>query len=254
MSAETGQSLEDQIRELDVAPGTVACVWLGQASYLFKSPEGVIVMLDPYLSDYAEEQWGLKRAFPAPIDPAVLHPEVLLITHWHEDHMDVPSIKKWIKPLTGDTGLFIGPPICTTRASYQHMDVRVTATFARHDTPEAPAPDAIGFLLDIGGVRIWNVGDTEYDAHLRPMREEQIDVALIPINGVGGNLNANEAAFLLWHVQPKIAVPNHYNLWAPESFGPGATLDPQAFISMASRLGATFETHILTVGEIVTLP
>jgi L-ascorbate 6-phosphate lactonase len=264
MSAETGQSLEDQIRDLEVAPGTVACVWLGQASYLFKSPEGVIVMLDPYLSDYAEEQWGLKRVIPSPIDPAALHPEVLLITHWHEDHMDVPSIKQWIKP---DAGLFIAPPICTTRAiawgwpddsvvefqlgeSYQHMDVQVTATFARHDTPQAPAPDAIGFLLDIGGVRIWNVGDTEYDAHLRPMRDEQIDVALIPINGVGGNLNTNEAAFLMWHVQPKIAVPNHYNMWASEDFGPGATLDPQEFIDMAERLGATFDTQIMEVGEI----
>lgn len=261
-------SLEQQIQDLQVAPGTVACVWLGQASYLFKSPQGVIVMLDPYLSDYAEETWGLKRVIPPPIEPALLHPEMLLISHWHEDHMDVPSIKQWIKP-EGDSGLFVGPPICTTRAiawgwpddrvvefqlgeSYQHMDVQVTATFARHDTPEAPAPDAIGFLLDIGGVRIWNVGDTEYDAHLRPMRHERIDVALIPINGVGGNLTAQEAAFLLWQVGPKVAVPNHYNMWAPESFGPAATLDPQTFIAMADRLGATFETQVLTVGEIVT--
>jgi len=53
--------------------------------------------------------------------------------------------------------------------------VQVTATFARHETPTAPAPDAIGFLLDVGGVRIWNVADTEYDARLRPMREERID-------------------------------------------------------------------------------
>ena len=111
---------------------------------------------------------------------------------------------------------------------------------------------AIGFLIDVGGVRIWNVADTEYDARLRSMRDEQIDVALIPINGVGGNLNAAEAAFLLWHVQPKIAVPNHYNMWYPAFFGPGATLDPREFIAMAERLGATYETRVLDVGEIAT--
>ncbi|MEA2587024.1 MAG: hypothetical protein QOF33_5109 [Thermomicrobiales bacterium] len=266
MAVTTGEALEQQIRELAVAPGTVACVWLGQAGYLFKSPEGVVVMIDPYLSDWAEEQWGMPRAIPPAIDPAILRPDMLLISHWHEDHLDAPVVKQWAKQ---DPGLFVGPPICTVRAiawgwpddrvvefdlgeSYQHLDVQVTATFARHETPTAPAPDAIGFLLDIGGVRIWNVADTEYDARLRPMRDEQIDVALIPINGVGGNLTAAEAAFLLWQVQPKVAVPNHYNMWDPAYFGPGATLDPQEFIAMAERLGATYETRVLEVGEIVT--
>jgi L-ascorbate 6-phosphate lactonase len=266
MAVTTGEALEQQIRELAVAPGTVACVWLGQAGYLFKSPEGVVVMIDPYLSDWAEEQWGMPRAIPPAIDPAVLRPDMLLISHWHEDHLDAPVVKQWAKQ---DPGLFVGPPICTVRAiawgwpddrvvefdlgeSYQHLDVQVTATFARHETPTAPAPDAIGFLLDIGGVRIWNVADTEYDARLRPMRDEQIDVALIPINGVGGNLTAAEAAFLLWQVQPKVAVPNHYNMWEPAYFGTGATLDPQEFIAMAERLGATYETRVLEVGEIGT--
>ncbi|MEA2528387.1 MAG: hypothetical protein QOG89_31, partial [Thermomicrobiales bacterium] len=55
-----------------------------------------------------------------------------------------------------------------------------------------------------------------------------------------------------WQVQPKVAVPNHYNMWEPAYFGPGATLDPQEFIAMAERLGATYETRVLEVGEIVT--
>jgi L-ascorbate 6-phosphate lactonase len=259
------QPLEARIREFDVAPGTAALVWLGQAGYLLKSPEGVVVMIDPYLSDWAEQQWGVRRVIPPAIDPDVLRPDMLLISHWHEDHLDAPVVKRWAKQ---DPGLFVGPPTCSSRAiawgwpddrvveidlgeSYRHLDVEVTATFARHETPTAPAPDAVGFLIDVGGVRLWNVADTEYDARLRPMRAERIDVAMIPINGVGGNLTANEAAFLLWHVQPRIAIPNHYNMWAPEGFGPGATLDPQEFIAMAKRLGATFETRVLDVGEIV---
>lgn len=259
-------SLEARIKELHVAPGTVACVWLGQAGYIFKSPEDVVVVVDPYLSDYAEQQWGVKRVIPAPIDPDLLRPDMLLASHWHEDHLDAPIVKQWARQ---DPGLFLGPPLCTVRAiawgwpddrvvelslgeSYQHLDVEITATFARHETPTVPAPDAVGFLLAIGGVRIWDVADTEYDARLRPMKDEHIDVALVPINGVGGNLDVNEAAFLMWEVNPTIAVPMHYNMWHPDGFGPGATLDPRVFAATAQRFGARFETRILQVGDIAT--
>ena len=60
-------SLEQRILDLTVAPGTVACVWLGQAGYLFKTPAGAVVILDPYLSDYAEAQWNMPRAIPPAI-------------------------------------------------------------------------------------------------------------------------------------------------------------------------------------------
>ena len=58
-------SLESQISSLTVSPGTAACVWLGQGGYLFKSPQGVTVMVDAYLSDYAEAIWGVHAGDPA---------------------------------------------------------------------------------------------------------------------------------------------------------------------------------------------
>ena len=58
MTSNDAQTLADSIRRLVVAPGTVACVWLGQAGYLFKSAGGVTVMVDPYFSDYADQMWG----------------------------------------------------------------------------------------------------------------------------------------------------------------------------------------------------
>jgi L-ascorbate 6-phosphate lactonase len=264
---EPENTLEKQIRDLNVAEGTAACVWLGQASYLLKSPGGVIVMIDPYLSDWAEQMWGLERIIDPPIDPGQLPPDLLLITHWHEDHFDVPVIRQWAA--RNDIGHIVAPPTCTVRAAvwgwpddrnhpllrgetFEHQDVRVTATFARHDTPEAMTIDEVGFLLEIGGLKIWNVGDTEYDARLRPMKDEAVDVALIPINGVGGNLNADEAALLMYIVQPRIVVPNHYNMWKPEDFGPDATLDPQQFAETLRKLGGTAKVHELPVSEVVT--
>ncbi|MEZ4507863.1 MAG: MBL fold metallo-hydrolase [Thermomicrobiales bacterium] len=84
----------------------------------------------------------------------------------------------------------------------------------------------MGYLLEVDGLKIWDVADTEYDARLRPLADENIDVMIVPINGVGGNLTAHEAALLTWYVEPKVVIPMHYNMWTPEGFGPGATLDP----------------------------
>ena len=260
-------TLEQQVLDLKVEPHTVACVWLGQAGFLFKSPAGVIVMIDPYLSDYAEAQWGLSRVLPPTVDPEKIQPDLLLCSHWHEDHLDAPLVKQWAA--MDEPGYFGGSVACTPRAavwgwpadrivdldlgkSFTLKDVTVTSFFARHETPNAPATDAVSFLLDIDGVKIWDVADTEYDARLKPMREQHLDVAIYPINGVGGNMNAYEAALMAWHIDAGISIPMHYNMWAPEGFGPGATLDPQEFARMYAQIGGKNEIRILDVGEIVT--
>jgi L-ascorbate 6-phosphate lactonase len=265
--AEAGDaSLEQRIAGQTVAPGAAACVWLGQGGYLFKSPAGVTVTVDAYLSDYAEEMWGVRRVLPPVLDPARFAPDLFLATHWHEDHLDAPVVRRYAK----EPGVvFGGPESCTVRAqvwgwpaertvvlnrggSFRLGDVEVTATFARHDEEIAMTGDAIGFLLDVGGVRIWNVADSEYDARLLSMRGAGVDVALVPINGVGGNMNAHEAALLVWQVAPKVAVPMHYGMWSDEQYGPGATLDPELFRGTLARLGGTAEVRVLEPGEIVS--
>lgn len=222
-------------------------------------------MLDPYLSDFAEPAWGVRRIIPPTIDHTRFTPDVLLITHWHEDHLDMPTVRYYAQ-LPGV--VLAGPHSCVLRGqvwgwpaertvvleqgdSHQFGDVSVTATYSRHEVSYAPAPDAVGFLLDVGGVRFWNVADSEYDARLRPMREANLDVAFVPINGVGGNMNAHEAALLMWHVAPRIAIPMHYGMWAPEGYGEGATLDPALFTETLTRLGGSSDVRTLEPGEIV---
>jgi len=257
-------SPDSQITDLTVSPNTAACVWLGQGGYLFKSPQGVTVMVDAYLSDYAEAMWGMTRTIPPVIDPEQFMPDVFLTTHWHEDHLDAPTVRHYAR----QSGVvFGGPESCVVRAqiwgwpaertvrldrgnSHRFGDIAVTAIFARHDEEIAMTGDAVGFQLDVGGVRFWDVADSEYDARLRPMREEGIDVMLVPINGVGGNMNAHEAALLVWQVAPRIAVPMHYGMWPKEQYGPGATLDPVTFGDTLARLGSETVVQVLEPGEI----
>ncbi len=266
MTMPTASTLEERIAALEVAPGTVAVVWLGQGGYLFKSPGGVTLMLDPYLSDFAEPAWGVQRAIPPVIEPACFTPDVLLVTHWHEDHLDMPTVRHYAQQ---PEVIFAGPESCVVRAqiwgwpaertvileqgdTHTFGDVTVTATFARHDEPAALTPDAVGFLLETGGLRLWNVADSEYDARLRAMAGREIDVAFVPINGGGGNMNAHEAALLMWHVAPRVAIPMHYGMWPAAQYGPTATLDPELFRGTLARLGGSSEVQVLREGEIVT--
>jgi len=257
-------SLESELTALTVSPGTAACVWLGQGGYLFKSPQGLTVMVDAYLTDYAEAFWGVTRAIPPVVDPQRFAPNIFLTTHWHEDHLDAPTVRHYARQ---PGVVFGGPESCVVRAqiwgwpaertvrldrgeSHRFGDVAVTATFTRHHEEVAMTGDAVGFLFDVGGVRFWDVADSEYDARLLPMREEGIDVMLVPINGIGGNMNAHEAALLAWQVAPRTAVPMHYGMWPAEQYGPGATLDPATFRDTLTRLGSETAVQVLEPGEI----
>jgi L-ascorbate 6-phosphate lactonase len=259
-------ALEQRLRSLEVAPGTAAGLWLGRAGYWLKSPGGVSLLIDPYLTESAEAVWGVKRVVPPAIDHTRYAPDLFLSTHWHEDHLDPPVVRHYA---TRPDVVFVGSPSSAVRAGiwgwsaerivslrpgeiYRHGDVAMTATFALHDEEVAPTPDAIGFLLDLGGTRIWHVGDSVYTWQLRAMREANLDVMLVPINGGAGNCDAEEAAFLAWKVRPKVATPNHYDMWAPADFGPDATLDPAVFVETLARLGGDVAAKVLTVGEIVT--
>lgn len=260
--------LGERLADLTVEPGTVAVAWLGQAGFVIKTPDGVTAMIDPYLSDYAELIWGVRRAYSTVLEPAEFTPDILLISHWHEDHLDRTTIVAY---LASPDVILAAPESCLVRAQAWGWpaertirieqdevlsigDLTVTATFVRHEDPLAEVPDAVGFLIDAGDIRIWDVGDTEYDARLRPFRDQDIDVMLVPINGGGGNMNVFEAAFLTWWVEPISAVPMHYDMWTPAGFGPDATLNPEDFAAMLEQLGSLTKPHTMQPGEIAVFP
>jgi L-ascorbate metabolism protein UlaG (beta-lactamase superfamily) len=223
-------------------------------------------MIDPYLSDEGERQEGLKRVIEPPVTADELQPDLLLVTHGHLDHFDAPTIRAFAS--VGRTTL-LGPPSCTSRAlglgwlpakvhplepgqSAMKRGCRVTATFARHTWP-----DAIGFAIDVDGLRVWHSGDTEYDEHLRRLAAEKFDIALICINGGGGNMNAHEAAVLIWQIKPRVAVPMHYGMWAAEDYryrgaAPDATPDPALFAATLAKLNPRLRVRTLEVGRPAT--
>jgi L-ascorbate 6-phosphate lactonase len=250
----------------------VTLTWLGQAGYALESAEGELCLIDPYLSEYVLEELGTPRIAPVVLDPARTRATCVLITHWHHDHLDLPTCQA-LAQAHPDT-LFVGPSsivfrllgrgVRRDRIVTLERGETVTAgpftvhgTFARHEVPGFLTEDAIGLVVESGDVRILHSGDTEYDSRcIAAHRLGPFDAGIFVSNGSGGNMNAREAALMASELAPAVAIPCHYGMWEPAGYGawsaaegPGApTLDPQLFADSCARLGGP-PVRILEHGE-----
>ena len=261
-------TLSSTIAETKVSEGSVMVWWLGGNGFIFKTFAGTQVYIDPYLTNCVGAIFGLQRGFPAPVTATEARPDLVISTHWHEDHLDpegIPIIARH------SNATFLGPPSCRSRLlgwmvptdrvislrageSHNFKDMKISGIPARHDAgiPGWEVPDAIGVLIDFGGIVVYHAGDTEYDLRLRDMAFDpqiQIDVCMLPINGTGGNMNAYEAALLAWHLKAATVIPMHHELWKDFPGKERATLDPEVFASTYYKLGGSGKVKIFKVGE-----
>lgn len=87
------------------------------------------------------------------------------------------------------------------------------------------APDALGVLLSVDGIRVWHVGDSAYRPDLWPdLLATGVDIILPPINGAYGNLNGEQAARLAGKARARVAIPGHYWMFAEHNGNPAEFL------------------------------
>lgn len=219
-------------------------IWLGQSGFLFDSA-GKRLLIDPFYSDIVEQKQGLKRLSYPPIPIEDLHPDVIFITHDHLDHFDpiaLPEIHQQYPNV-----LIAGPASVMQKAQLLHFNPQVlismpkgkqqhlhtfniTSTAAYHSDP-----DAVGCILKTEGRTIYYSGDTLYTATLveeiRSAAATSIDVIMIVINGKLGNMNTMEALEVTRMLQPKLAIPMHYGMFAEN------TADPVKYAQGCAKMG-----------------
>lgn len=230
-----------EIRESKVEKNSVAVWWLGQNSYIFKSPEGALAGVDLYLTNscasfYKDSGINLNRAVPVMIPPDAVDIDLFTCTHNHLDHTDPETIRGLRHK---DVMLFAGPrPSCGVYASegvetsrivpawpdcdIEFRDIRIRGTFA------LPTDDSdlnhMGFVFEFGhGPRIYVTGDTDFHELLYSAGKHKPDVMITCINGGFNNLSTWEAATLAKSIRPKVAIPCHYDMF------PDNAVDPQMF-------------------------
>jgi L-ascorbate metabolism protein UlaG (beta-lactamase superfamily) len=257
--------LAGTIAQRQVEPGHICAWWLGGSGFIFKTPGGLQVFIDPYLSNVVKLSFGWDRARPAALQAEEARPALYISTHWHEDHLDPGTVP--VVARNSPSTRFVVPPSSLSRMmswgvprdslapltagqSIEAGDVKITATPARHDAGIAgwEVPDAFGIILESQGLKIYHSGDTEYDNRLRMMWRERFDVATAPINGITGNMNAHEAAMLCWQLGAKTVIPHHHLLWAGDPGTEDATWDPNLFAQTYANLGGTGRVILPEIG------
>ena len=183
-----------------VEPDSVAITFLNHASFLIRLP-GAVVLTDPIFSERCSPvSWaGPKRVRPPGIALADLpRPDVVLLSHNHYDHMDLPSLRaiharhapRFVTTL-GNARTLAKLGIAATELDWWQDTtagpLRITATPARHFSARTPFDRNRtlwgGFMIGTGAVSVLFAGDSGAGSHWADIRTRlgAPDVALLPI-------------------------------------------------------------------------
>ncbi len=253
-------SLMKAIREYRVTPKSVALWWLGQNSYIFKTPQQTIAGVDLYLTDSCAGLYpglDLARRHPVLIQPEELAIDLFTCTHNHQDHTDPETLRRLRHK---DRMQFVGPhPSCEVfrregveqeriipawpDCEIAYADIRIHGAFA------VPTDDTdlnhLGFVFEIaGGPNIYVTGDTAHHELLYSAAKHSPDLLITCINGGFNNLSHWEAALLAGKIRPKIAIPCHYDLFADNA------ADPKQFRSALLVAAPEVKYQELTHGKV----
>jgi L-ascorbate 6-phosphate lactonase len=245
----------ERLTNVGLNDGEAALSWFGQASFAARGG-GITVLLDPFLSPYDG------RLHDSPLAPdECVGVDVVFCSHEHVDHLDVPSINAIATASPG--AVFVVPsPIVdmvteagapsdrvigmqpggsteigglTVRAVPACHGVTMEDAYGFGESLSGGLVRFLGFVIDLGGVRIYHAGDTiHFDGMEETLAPLGVDVALLPINGrdaererrgIVGNLDHREAAWLGSRIDAGLLVPMHYDLFARNLGFPGALVE-----------------------------
>ena len=196
--------------------------YLGQAGLLFETAQA-LVMIDPYLSNSAEAR-NPKAYRRQPIDEGALSvkPNVMVFTHNHIDHYDPDTAAHFLKADGRITVLAPASVWSEVRKfggdhNYIQFDryttwtgkgITFTAVKATHSDPAA-----IGVILDDGERKYYITGDTLYNEEIFGDLPEDIYAVFLPVNGVGNNMNMDDAARFAQRIGAEKVVPYHVGMF-----------------------------------------
>jgi L-ascorbate metabolism protein UlaG (beta-lactamase superfamily) len=214
------------------------------------------VLVDPFLSPHPD------RLVPPPFPPREVGGlDAVLCTHEHLDHFDAEALPELA--VASPEAVFVVPQPIVQAVVALGIDVgRVIGAqpersielgeLTIHPVPACHGVEAgdaytfgrelsnglvryLGYVVDLGGVRVYHAGDTiPFDGLEEQLRELAIDVALLPINGrdaereaqgIVGNMDAREAAYVAEAAGADAVIPIHFDMFEANLGDPVALLD-----------------------------
>ncbi len=250
---------------LPAAPGELGVTWIGHSSFLLQLA-GTHILIDPVFSRYLlvlkrRRRPGVRLRDLPPID-------LVLLTHAHMDHLDLPSLRGVLRrqrrrgapaPLVivprGVEDLVARLPFREVRVLEPYQStmagpVEITMTPARHwgarffnDTWRGYG----GYVLRAGGRSIYHCGDSAYFAGFAEIgRRLSPEIALLPIGAYSPtsfrsvHTSPGDAWQAFGDLRSRVMIPMHYGTFRlsaePMDEPPRRVLAAAEEAGMADRL------------------
>lgn len=205
--------------------------WLGHAGFLLEG-DGIKIYIDPYR--LPEEPDFDDRA------------DILLITHELPDHCSPADIRMVRRSdsttlipeacslnFRGDARRIAEGDVLADGLEIKGVKIEVVPAYSP-ENPDHPKGTAVGYIVELGGLRIYHAGDTDFIPEMRGLR---VDVALLPIGGTY-TMNEERAALAAGVLAPKVVIPMHYGSLE-------GSADPKRFKTLVHSKNPDIEVIIL---------
>jgi L-ascorbate metabolism protein UlaG (beta-lactamase superfamily) len=234
---------EDMKREVEPAPRTpnigawpkqgLHAAWIGHSTVAI-SIDGFLIVTDPVFStriglSLGPMTVGLKRLVaPAAAIAQMPRPDLILLSHAHMDHFDIPSLRQLegrsavitasntsdllrvkrygsVRELRWNETARVGP------AQIRAIQVNHWGARMRSDTYRSYN----GYLIEAGRYRVLFGGDTAYTDSFKQVRSSKaVDLAIMPIGAydpwIRAHCNPEQAMAMANHAGAELVLPVHH--------------------------------------------
>jgi len=174
--------------------------------------------------------------------------DLIISTHNHKDHFDINAINQLSEPKT-NVVVKSGCDIKDLISEYiKEIEIDQTVTvdgieimavaaynvtkFKSPGVPFHPEGFGMGIVFNVERTKIYYAGDTDCIEPMKKLKDQQIDIAFLPIGGKYC-MDVEEATRAVINIEPKIAIPVHYNHIK------GTEADPMIFKQESEKNGLT---------------